>query len=309
MKDSSVDFSGLILTLDDEGNELVLARPGLSLMLYYSVPIGRLGPAIAATLQDFLAFIAPHAFDMYYAPGAVYKKMSAKVLDTTLKGLLATEEGDEFFEFHFGPGLEIGSGYAAHFKGSNLEDSEYTPNETNLLMLEFPPTIFDLKSPAEIFDFVVRTADRIEFNSGLCGYAFQHPVMVLDSEAHEAIAKVAMRYRGFDISYDDIRDDLKDRVCNVSWINLLGKPLVNRLGGLNKLRGQLAAGTSLVEVEHGALVITSERPPLGDVNRRAPDLQPLKDFAKVTKPLRVKVDYLGSDDESFAGRWLSRLDD
>ena len=309
MNGSAVDLSRLILTLDDDGDELVLARPGISLMLFYDEPVGRLGPAVAATLQDFLAFIAPYGFDMYYSPSAVYKKMTAKVLDTTLKDLMASEAGDEFFEFHFGPGLGVGSGFAAHFKGSDLADSEFMPAETNLLTLEFPPTVLGIKKPAELFDFVVRAAGRAEFHSGLCGYAFQHPVMVLEDEAHEAIAKAAMRYRGFDISYDDIRDDLKGHVHNVSWLNLLGNSLLGKLGGIDQLRSRLAAGTSLVELKHGALVVTSEYPPVGDVNRRAPDLQPLRDFAKLVKPLRIETDYLGSDDDLFADRWLSRLDE
>jgi hypothetical protein len=306
-EDAIVDFGKLVQTMKDEGEELILARPGISVMLFYDTPVGKLGGTIAAILKDYLAFIAPHSMEKYYG-GSTYKKLTPKVINSTFDELRALEEDDEFLEFHFGPGYDPGLGYAVHFKGSALADDEDLPNETNLLTLEFPPTFLTTKKPDEFIDFVVRNADRQKFHSGIAGYAFQHPVMVLREEALEAIAKAAMRYRGFDISNDDIRDDLKGHIYSVSWLNLLSSRMVKELGGLDKLRRALPKGGSLVEMKHGVLVRLAPLPIIGDVNQGGADLKPLKDFAKIVKPLRVQVDYLGSDDDLFAEKWLSRFD-
>jgi hypothetical protein len=303
-----VDFDKLIQTLDDDGEKLVLVRPGVSVSLFYEQPVGRIGPAVADILEDFIAFIAPRKLDQYYAPSAVYKRLTPKVVEATLQGLRAGDEDDEFFEFHFGPGLDTGSGCAIHFKGSELADEEDFPRETNLLTLEFPPDILEHKSPQEFFGFIVRTADRSPFYYGIAGYAFQHPVMVLGDEAHEAIARLAMRYRGFDISYEDVRDDLRGHVHNVSWITLLGRSLLGSLGGLPELRRQLPTGMPVVELAHGVAIVACEEPPVGDVNHGAADLQPLKPVAKALRSLRLEPEYLGADDDAFAAKWLARLD-
>ena len=307
-EDTIVDFGKLVQKMKDEGEELILARPGISVMLFYDTPVGKLGATIAAILKDYLAFIAPDSMEKYYAQSAMYKKLTPKIINSTFDELRALEEDDEFFEFHFGPGYDPGLGYAVHFKGSALADDEDLPNETNLLTLEFPPTFLTAKPPDAFIDFVVRNADRHKFHSGIVGYAFQHPVMVLRDEALEAIGKVAMRYRGFDISNDDIRDDLKGHVHNVSWLNLLSSRMVKEVGGLDKLRRALPKGGSLIEMKHGVLVRLAPLPIVGDMNQGGTDLKPLKDFAKIVKPLRIQVDYLGPDDELFAEKWLSRLD-
>jgi len=303
-----VDFDKLIQTFEDEGEKLVIVRPGISLSLFYSEPVGRLGPAVADIVEDYLAFIAPRTLDQYYAPSAVYKPFGAKVLQATLQGLRAGEEDDEFYEFHFGPGLAVGSGCAIHFKGSALADEEDFPRETNLLTLEFPSDFLRHKSPQAFFGFVVRTADRFPFHYGIAGHAFQHPVMVFRDEAHEAIARLAMRYLGFDLSYEDVRDDLRGHVHNVSWITLLGRPLLDKLGGLAPLRAGLGAGIPVVELRHGAAIVACETPPVGDVNRGAQDLQPLKEVARQLRPLRLEPELLGAEDDVFAARWLARLD-
>lgn len=300
------DFSKLVVTLKDEGEELVIVRPGISLSLFYEAPVGRIGGAVADILDDFVAFISPASLDMYYAPSAVYKTMTDKAYRSTVQSLRSLEQNDEFFEFHFGPGLEVGSGFAAHFTGSALAD-ESMPDETNLLTLEFPPDFLQSRAPSELFEFCVRSAQRTSFHFGLCGYAFQHSVTVLEGEAKEEIAKLAMRYRGFDISYDDIRYDLRQKIHNVGWLTLLGDRLVRAFGGAEKLRRAMPSG-SVLDIHGGVVVVTAEYPVVGDVNRPSSELSSLSRLATLLKPLRIETDYLGSDDDDFAQRWLDRLE-
>jgi hypothetical protein len=302
-----MDFAKLTGTLNDEGEELILYRAGISLNLFYDSPLGEIGASAARIIEDYLAFIAPDAIEKYLAQSG-YKKLTRKALTLYLDSLKAAEEGDEFFELHFGPGVEPGPGYSVHFHATGLDEPEVYPDATNLLTLEFPPDILDRKGVQPFIDFLVQCANRHKFHYGIAGYAFQHSVMTLVDEAHEEIAKAAMRYIGFDISYDSIRDDLKGHVHNVSWLNFFGPVLVKKLGGADKFAARLPEGATVTPLKSGLMVQVSPLPPVGDVNRKAPDIAPLKALARIVKPLRIESDYLGSDDDGFAERWLGRLD-
>ena len=214
----------------------------------------------------------------------------------------------QFYELHLDPGVEPGPGYSIHLKATGFTEPDLYPAETNLLTLEFPPDILDKKGTQPFIDFLVVCANRHKFHFAIAGYAFQHSVMTLVGEAQREIAKLALRYVGFDISYHHIRDELRGHVHNVGWLNFLGSSLGKKLGGAAKLQAQVPRGGSFTELKHGVLIAVSDTPPVGDLDKKALDIQPLKDFAAVVKPVRIEVDYLGSDDDDFAKRWLSRLD-
>lgn len=302
-----MDFQKLVGTLKDDGEEFILYRPGISFNLFYDSPLGDIGPSVAKIIEDYIAFIAPDTIEKYLAQSD-YKKLSAKVLSRHLDALKAAEEGDEFYELHLGPGVDPGVGYSIHLKATALAEPDIYPDQTNLLTLEFPPDVLDKKGVQPFIDFLVGCANRHKFHYGIAGYAFQHSVMTLVEEAQEKIAKASLRYIGFDISYAHIRDDLKGYIHNVSWLNFFGPTLLKKLGGTAKLQGQLPDGASLTALKSGAMVRVAELPPVGDMNKKAPDIKPLRALAKLTKPLRIETDYLGSDDDDFAERWLTRLD-
>jgi hypothetical protein len=56
------------------------------------------------------------------------------------------------------------------------------------------------------------------------------------------------------------------------------------------------------------MVRTSERPVVGDVNRGAAGIGPLKELVKATRKLRVEPASLLFGDSDFPDRWLTRLD-
>ena len=79
--------------------------------------------------------------------------------------------------------------------------------------------------------------------------------------------------------------------------------------------------TSAVDVEtlaHGTMLVAGENPPLGDRNQGAPDLEPLREVAKLTQPILLDrntyrnefLNYLfdGDEEEERAERWLNRFD-
>jgi hypothetical protein len=302
-----MQFPQLVGRVKEKEMEYVNVRPGISLCLWYAEPVQTLAAAVADILGEYIAFIPPESLQTYLSPKGVWKVMSAKRLDSTLREMRSVGP-DEYFEFHFGqePVRNVGM-FAAHFYGSPLAH-KILVHEDNMLYLEFPDDFLESVSVEDLFAFVVRVGAMRQFDSGYCGYAFQHLFMSLRKESFLDISHKAMRYIGFDMSSDRFRLYARHRVCNISWLTLLGKEITEDLGGVSAVRKALPNSIKILEVGSGILIRAAEMPIVGDVNRGAVDVAPLRDIAKLTKSLRAKVENLGPDDPTFADRWMSRFD-
>jgi hypothetical protein len=301
-----MDFSTLEVKAKAFDTEFVIVRPGVSLDLYSAVPLAALGPAVADVLEQYLALIPPKSLETYYAPNGTYKKLTPRVMTTTLKTLRAVPKGYTFFEFHFGQGPEGGVGlYAAHFIGTALADAKRYPLETNILTLEFPWNVLEQVPAEKYLAFVVRAAETIPYVSGNAGYAFQRP-QTFSSESRKAIGRLMPRYLGFDPSYANCRDHMRGRSPTAHWVNLIGTPLVDALGGAEAVRAALPAAVEVRPAGAGLLIQGAARPPVGDVNRGAPDIEYLPDVARVLRPVRFEI--TGFQSEVDPQAWLARFD-
>lgn len=302
-----MQFPQLIGRVKQQETEYINVRPGISLCLWYAEPAQTLATAIADILEEYIAFIPPGSLQTYLSPKGEWKVMSIKKLDLTLRNLRTVGPG-EYFDFHFGqaPVRNVGR-FAAHFYGSPLDD-EILVNEDNMLYLEFPDDFLESVSADDFVTFIYKVAAMREFDSGYCGYAFQHLFMSLRKESFLDISHKAMRYLGFDISSDRFRLYSRHRVCNISWLTLLGKEITEGLGGVSAIQEALPSSIGIQEVGSGVMIRAADIPIVGDVNRGAEDAAPLKHLAKLTKRLRAEVENLGPDDPTFAERWMTRFD-
>jgi hypothetical protein len=301
-----MDLSALEVKAKAFGTEFVIVRPGISLVLYSEVPLSALGPAVADVLEQYLAFVPPKALETYYAPTGTYKKLTPRILPTTLKTLRSLPKGAQYYEFHFGQGPEGGVGlYAAHFIGTWLADKKRYPLETNLLTLEFPADLLDRVSVGDFLGWVVRAAETLPYVSGNAGYAFQHP-HTFSSEAPAAIGRLMPRYLGFDPSYANCRDEMSGHSPSAHWLNLAGPALVDKLGGAEAVRAALPAPVEMRPAGAGLLIRGASRPPVGDVNRGAKDIEFLPDVARVLRPVRFEIS--GFQAAVDPKTWLARFD-
>lgn len=289
------------------GTEYTFVRAGITLCMLYAQPAQTLAPAIADILENYIAFVPQGALQTYLSANGTWKKATGRTFATTL-GQLRSVGPEDYSEFHFGqePPRNVGQ-FGAHFKASPLNE-ESKPTHNGSLYLEFPTDIEAFSSPGEFLDFVRKVALRCDFDSGFCGYAFKHLHMSLRREAFKEIAKMAMRYIGLDLSNDSIRRHAAGQIYNISWLTLFGEQITARLGGLARLREELPEVKTIEALGRGVMIQTSDAPILGDVNRGAADVAPLRRLAQVTRPLRAELANLGPDDPDFAARWLARFD-
>ena len=302
-----MNFDQLVARVTKGGIEYTIVRPGISLCLWYAEPAETLAPTIANILEEYIRFVPPQSLQTYYAQSGTWKRLNSRILNSTLEKLRFVSPGENA-EFHFGqePVRNVGK-FGAHFEGTPLDD-EILVHEDNPLYLEFPEDVLEWTNIERFYEFVHKVASMRQFDSGYCGYAFKHLFMSHLAESFEAISHMAMRYIGFDISSDVARFSARGRVCNVSWLSLFGQQIVEALGGADLVRQALPSSMNITEVGSGLLVRAAEKPIVGDVNRGAKDVAPLRRLAKLTKHLRVQEENLGPDDPTFAERWLSRFD-
>ena len=302
-----MDLNKLACVVMDGGAPHTVVRPGITLCLFYAEPAWKVAPGIADILEAYMAFVPKGALQAYLAPDGRWKKATQRTFNSTLDGLRTTKRSENA-AFNFGqePLASVGK-YGAHFIASPMDD-EFFALETAVLYLEFPSELSEFTDTNEFIEFVRRVALMHVFDSGFCGFAFNHLHLTFLEEAFEAIGKLAMRYIGFDVNYDYVRMYARGHVYNVSWLTLLGKEIATKLGGIETIRNQLAKAASAAELGSGVMIRAAEAPIVGDVNRRALDIGGLRKVAQLTRPLRVSVENLGPDDPHFAARWLSRFD-
>jgi hypothetical protein len=302
-----MDLAQLTRRVVESGTEYTIVRPGITLCLLYANPAMTIGPAIADILEEYIKFIPNNALQTYLSADGTWKKSTKRTFNSTLGKLRATGPG-EYAEFHFGqePLANVGK-YGAHFKASPLDD-DAVPLEDCILYLEFPATLSEFADVDAFIAFVNKIALLCDFDSGYCGYAFKHLHMTFRREAFKAIGKMAMRYIGFDICNDFIRDNARGRVCNLAWLTLFGNQITAQLGGVSEIRKHLPDIVNVLKVGSGVMIRANEAPIVGDVNRGAKDVIALRRLSEITRHLRVETDNLGPDDPDFAERWLGRFD-
>ena len=260
---------------------------------------------MAQALEVYLEFIPDGTLQTYFANNGTYKQYTTRQLNKDLKILRNIPEGYEAFLFEYSQGVngEVGT-HAAYFYGTLLDLPE-RPLETNLLRMEFPHDVLDDVGIERFIDFVVTIANLVPLESGNVGYAMKRS-QLYKNDVSPLVNQFLPRYIGFDPSYEDVRDEAKGHTFSAHWINLFGEELTKRLGGQEVIRKALPEA-DIRQLDHTLLVRGVKLPPIGDVNRRAPDIGCLPDLARLMIPTRL--DITGFGEPNFDPMpWLARYD-
>ncbi|SHM78264.1 Protein of unknown function [Rhizobacter sp. OV335] len=292
--------------LKARNGEYCVARTGVTLVLYFGKSTRDLAPSVSKLVALYLAAIPEDSIRSILSTTGVWRDFTKAGLASRLRKLAAEDVDFVSIDLSSGEPGNVGE-YGFHFFGTDLSNFEVWPREACSCVFEFPLAMLNADQRGRFEQFIATAADVEPFESGYAGYAFKHLFMTWRDEAHEWIAQKAQRFIGVDISYDSFNEAARRRVVNVSWITLLGHPLIKELGGDEQIRSQLSPEIRLQSLASGIAIIAGDVPPIGDVNRGAQDLQLLKEVAALTRPVRISME-IGFGSESFRRNWLSRLD-
>ncbi|MCU0633502.1 MAG: DUF3396 domain-containing protein [Gemmatimonadaceae bacterium] len=296
------------------GTERPVVRPGITLVLYYGQPMHELAEVVATIVERMRHFIAPTTMTGIRTRTG-YTAFTAAGLARQLKLLHDPKREYETLHLISGTRLDAVGSHALHVFGGNLRERGKRglyPDDTNLVILEFPLAVLETPGPEPFQAFAREVAALAPYVSGYAGYGFCH--LHEGTEPLHFIGSRALRVLGFDLSLPDLAHAADRHVVNTSWLNFFGDALVTRLGGKAAIEAQLPPDVVLTSVPHGLLVQAGAGPTPGDVNRKLDVIEPMRAVARVTRALRPSNErpsgryWIVYGPEAVQTQWFDRLE-
>lgn len=305
------------------GEELDAVGPGLAIVLYTDVELPVATAAAADVLEAYLSFVKADAIaamfafgDDEYSDGLVPfdARRRMQLLHDLRNGPPMVDDDGYDFVLSGTPDGQAGD-YGVRFRGTTVPDPDDYPDETSLLRLELPWNLLDEVEVGVLVEFVQRVANLFPFCAGHVGLSFINTV-VFEAQARGEIAKMVPRLLGLDCAYDWMYMFMRGKAPPAHWIQLLDAQAIEALGGRDTIAERLPE-CELGDVDHGRWqgrgsglsIRAAEFPPVGDVNRKAPDIGRLPALAELLKPIAYDDPAeVGLGDETRGEAYLKRFD-
>jgi len=231
-----------------------------------------------------------------------YKELTPRRFNRLRKTLGALASEGQFYAIKDAEGLAVGD-YSIE-----LSIAENPPGTLAVAL----PLSFVQGREDEAFDAFRGLVDRFPFNIATAGYGF-NLAWSRDAEmvGEPVQMRTALRHHGLMVRNRIHEGTLHNQLKSAHWLTFIQADLAETLGGLETL-GSLE-GVSTHPVGHGLLLRAGKAPPVGDINRQALDLGPMKTVNSALQSLRIEEWFQGTthlaqlDDDDVNG-WLSRMD-
>jgi hypothetical protein len=311
-----IDLETLTRTRTYDGDDVVILRPGIALVMYSQAELAAVMTATADVLDAYFDFVPPGSIAALYVPPEdeyspdAYDAFDAATRRTILDGLRAgppsPDEENYAFELSGTPDGQAGD-YGVSFGGTNLALADEDDNETSVLRLELPWHLPDTGDVSALVDFFERAASLFPFCSGNAGMSFIYAIAYPDVAVDE-IQRLLPRFLGFDSIYGSPYLAMRGKAPSAHWLNLLDGGLVATLGGEERLRSELS-GCEVRSIGGGMLVRAAKFPPVVDVNRQGRDIGLLPAVARALRPVRLDNGMFTPMPDTDTGEtWLERFD-
>ena len=239
-----------------------------------------------------------------------YKKLTEKTAPRVRQRLVDpanSKDRIEFFLFKDSAGLEIGDCALEMTLGA-------VPSSTgpNRVFAALPVEWVDDRL-ATIEKTFAEWADECRFQHGTAGYGFNVGFGgEYEQDVRGPMMAAVRRFLGIDARIRLMEMDLLGKLKGPGWLTYLRQDLFEELGGKDRLRAKEFGGIEHRALDHGMLLKSGPKPPIGDVNRGATDIKGLRVIDRFIHPLRLAefegaMSY-GIDDLQGAA-WLARFEE
>lgn len=312
------------LTLRDSKHGHLLGEVGITLNLYYAQNMFDLVDVFRSATDAYLDFIPPGTIN-FYNNHEYWRPYKARSLGRLINRFSSkTENGYwldlaqiAFEEDEDGPYPidEIG-GYGLCLHGV-IHERFHSFSESSVCAIhcEFPADELFRSGYDNFLRFTECLAELAPFDSGHAGYTFKYSGHSDQRDEHAWIGHKAPRFLSIYPQSNHFEHYTRHRVANVNWLTLLGTELSQKLGNVESMRAKLSSVVTIKPLVHGTMLIAGAEPPIGDVNCQAPDLEPLREVARLTRPLWIDDDTVKNNiinyfwfDENQRDRWINRFE-
>lgn len=293
--------------IDSDGDHA--AVPALCGFFYFAAGVHEVAVELARSVERYVGLVGLAALKSYAAKSGDWKPMTGRQLDRDLKRLrdFPKDHRAVHVEYEAGEGGEpgdFGLQIAAY-----AEDEDFV-NRASLLRVDFPPRWLDGHDVEELIRFVSEICLLPHTQSAQVGLTFKSTTGSHGDAAAEILHKLP-RYFGFSPSGFRLYDEILGHTFTAHWLNYVDNSLAAAVGGQRAIVKALPE-CDVRKLAKGVLIRGAKLPPIGDINRKAPDLGRLPEVARLLKPTRLDIEatYLANEDPSFyAAKWIARLDD
>ncbi|MCC7155138.1 MAG: DUF3396 domain-containing protein [Bryobacterales bacterium] len=291
---------------DSEGDRPFL--PALCGFFYLAAGVHEVAGELADGIERYVKFVGLNALKSYVAKSGNWKPMTKRILEKDLKHLR------DFPKDHVGIRIEYDSGEGGEPGGfgvyiDSYEDSPVFENRTSFLRVDFPAQWLEEHDTDDFIEFVSEIAQIPHVQSANVGFTFKS-TSGSERDARLEIDKKLPRYLGFGPCDRHLRDEMLGHTFTAHWLNYVDDDLAASLGGRDVIIAVLSK-CEVRKLRKGLLIRGAKLPPIGDINRKAPDLGCLPDVARLLKPTRLDVEatFFATGNPDFdAAKWIERMD-
>jgi hypothetical protein len=281
-----------------------VAIAGLCAFFYFDRPVAAIARELADGLERYVDYVGLETLRSYIGSSGYWKPMARRRLNADLKHLRNFPPDYEGAHINYDAG-EGGVPGPFGVVVAALE-LDFWKTRDNLIRFDFPPDWVGAHPPEEFMSFIVGLLDAMAVESANVGLAFKRTEGSKGS-AIRGVNRLLPRYLGLDPCYSNVAYDLHGRTFTAHWLNFVNDGLAKVLGGHDALASALP-GCEVRKLSRGTLIRGAKYPPIGDINRGAPDLGCLPDVARALGLTRVDIEAFGEPDFD-ARAWLARLDE
>lgn len=287
----------------------LVAWPTISICIYFSKLAHEISRSIAEAVDSYCEFVGHDKLNAYSANNGDWRELTAKKLRGDMSKLrdyprdvLALIFEYNYAEAHLYPPRPGPYGVYIFVRDEFLES---TPLATNFLRFDFDINFVEANGIDTLLKWYVDLLDRVPYHSSHAGLAYKRLMYSMDKASVGVDQKIS-RYYGLDPGFEPLRGKMRGRSGNPQWLNVFDHDLIQHLGGEKFLSSELR-DSRIVALHNGLLIQGASFPPLGDINRGAPDIGSIPEIARLLKSIRTPL-------TAFRGpvraqEWLARYDE
>lgn len=283
------------------GREQTVLRPGFVMELYGDERLRDVGLDLFDAIAQWIPDERP--LFMLGKRGREYKPLTPNRLKRLRKTLSALATEGQFYAVKDADALNV------HEYGIELSISDGLPTRVFVNL----PLSFVREREDEAYAAFRGLIEQFPFVCATAGYGFNLEWARAGEQKGQPVAiRTGLRYHGLSLRNRAQEMRLGDNLKSVHWLTFIDDKRVEACGGASKLEA-LGDEVTSETLGGGMLLRAGATPPIGDINRQAPDLAPLKAVNDALLPIRLRTWdpatlSLFSMDADDANAWVTRMD-
>jgi hypothetical protein len=293
-----MEWTENIATHQELGKTYTVMRPAFVIELYGDEELDPHGEAIFDRVWSL--FPREREFFCINKRGREYKRLDARALARLRKTLTRLDAEPQFYMLKDAPDFDV-----------EAFSAELALGGPGRLVVGLPLELLAERG-ADAFEELFRGfVTDFPFHSGTAGFGF-HQVWGRECEmaGMPMNIRVARRFWGIGVRHRYQEQALQRQLKSAHWLTFVDEELLATLGG-DAAVAKLGPEVKVTPVRGGVLLRAGAEPPVGDVNLKAPDIEPMRKVNAFIKPIRIDAwitHNLFRIDPDDAHAWLTRLD-